>query len=162
MDLPYWNQGLNPPQHEEFCSGSTSCKGLVNFSETPLCSCSQSTLSISGESSEPGYIKLTVSQLKNPPNTEAVTGFSLYTSYNSGKIEEKLDLSVQVTLPSLVNIPSYNHRNSQINQVTDISFEVTCNSPIPESAKAIVGSLQCRGRPLPNSIECCCTWMPSL
>ena len=138
LDLPYWNQGLNPPQHEEFCSGSTSCKGLVNFSETPLCSCSQSTLSISGESSEPGYIKLTVSQLKNPPNTEAVTGFSLYTSYNSGKIEEKLDLSVQVTLPSLVNIPSYNHRNSQINQVTDISFEVTCNSPIPESAQMTI------------------------
>ncbi|CAG9335482.1 unnamed protein product [Blepharisma stoltei] len=140
VKFPYWNQNLNAPQASltQFCNGAVTCTAVTNFSLSSTCICSNGILSIKGSSAAAGKIQILASGILNPPTTDTMSGFSVYTSLNSGVVEYYSGITVGVNLPNTLTVSSLSLQQTQINQMTTMSFSIQCSNPVPSGSILIV------------------------
>lgn len=110
ITFPFWNSNIGATGNElrHFIRDTPACVGVTNINTVLTCSYSSSTriLTVSGgfSTTRSGSVTITVSNIWNPANPQAVSGFIISTTDSSGGIYEENTntLSVRVSTPNII------------------------------------------------------------
>jgi len=144
VTFPFWNAGFNPALGQlvpMLTTASPTCKGTLGLAGTLPCSFSTSTnvLLVSTASLAAASLAFTVSNVKNPPSTAAVTSFILKTRISDGVVQDSasLTLSVQLTTPNSLTL-SVSSLPTAINSLAAFDVYLYPTNPLPKDAVLVV------------------------
>jgi hypothetical protein len=123
--FPQWNTNLNPDTFEVFYSNFTYCY--------PECEISDNILSLQLDSGLIGNYTFTIFLIKNPPSTEAVSGFKVSIQYAGGLFLYSYDLPINITTsnPNTLKNPSVSLSQTKVSSPSEYLFTFTTANPIP-------------------------------
>ncbi|CAG9317925.1 unnamed protein product [Blepharisma stoltei] len=134
INFPTWNLNMGSTSSLYYCDGNEVCAGVSNIQSSITCTCTTGVIQASLTQSTSGSISFTISSIRNPPSTAAVSGFLIQTGYNGGYIETSASLSVSVSTPNTIYGTSLIMGSQSINAQTSYQFSLACPTPIPSGA----------------------------
>ena len=135
MTMPVWNSYTRTGS---YCSDSTTCYYVEsNGSLTSQnCSCNSSVnkLIVTLGKEISGSVVVLVRDIFNPPSTKEVTGFQIYSRFNSGDIEKSSSISVRAESAGYLTASSIELSTTQINKSSQYKFYLSSTPPISSSS----------------------------
>ena len=126
--MPYWNINLNPITSESFFINDPIC----NYA----CILSGNLLIVNVTAAISGAWALNITNIRNPPNTQPISGFILKSHSQLGELENSngLNVSISTTQGGLLTDCNVALSNKKVNIMTAYTISFFTSNPLPSNS----------------------------